>query len=92
MSTGARRLTLALTLALLLLAPASALGHATLQGTQPLSGAVVKKEPGQISFRFNESVEGNFGAIRVYDRKGGRVLTARAARRSIPAAPAIVIA
>jgi copper transport protein len=72
-STGARRLTLALALALLLLAPASALGHATLQGTQPLSGAVVKKEPGQISFRFNESVEGNFGAIRVYDRKGGRV-------------------
>jgi copper transport protein len=54
------------------LAPDSASAHATLKGTTPLSGAVARTEPTQIVFHFSESVEGNFGAIRVYDRSGGR--------------------
>jgi len=55
------------------LAPASAFGHAVLERSDPLSGAIAKREPGQIVFHFSESVEGNFGAIRVYDKGGGRV-------------------
>jgi copper transport protein len=54
-------------------APASASAHAVLKGTEPLSGAVAKREPSQIVFHFSEPVEGNFGAIRVYDRDGARV-------------------
>ena len=78
MIAAARRLALPLVVVLLALMPSAALGHATLQGTTPLAGAVVKKEPDQISFHFNESVEGNFGAIRVYDRKGARAETGAA--------------
>jgi copper transport protein len=64
---------LALALFLLALAPGAASAHAVLEGTQPSSGETVKREPQQIAFRFSEPVEGNFGAIRVYDRGGGRV-------------------
>ncbi len=58
---------------LLLLAPAGASGHAQLEGTSPARGAVVKKEPAAVVFRFDEPVEGNFGAVRVYDVGGERV-------------------
>ncbi len=61
----------ALTLALL--APASALAHAQLEGTVPERGAIVKHEPAVVVFRFDQPVEGNFGAIRVYDADGNRV-------------------
>jgi copper transport protein len=61
----------ALTLALL--APAGALAHAQLEGTVPERGAVVKHEPPAVIFRFDEPVEGNFGAVRVYDANGSRV-------------------
>jgi copper transport protein len=54
------------------LAPSAAFGHAVLRGTDPVSGATAKREPNQIVFHFSESVEGNFGAIRVYDRNGKR--------------------
>jgi len=57
----------------LLLAPARALAHAQLEGTSPERGAVVKHEPGAVIFRFDEPVEGNFGAIRVFDAEGSRV-------------------
>ncbi len=67
------RIALPLALGVLLLAPGSAAAHAILKGTEPLSGATAKREPKQIVFRFSESVEGNFGAIRVYDRNGARV-------------------
>lgn len=67
------RLAPALALLVLGLAPASASGHAVLKQTEPLSGATAKREPSQIVFHFSESVEGNFGAIRVYDRNGARV-------------------
>ena len=60
-------------LALALLAPAGALAHAQLEGTVPERGAVVKQEPPAVIFRFDEPVEGNFGAVRVYDADGSRV-------------------
>jgi len=55
------------------LAPASAQAHATLEATSPARGANVKTAPRAVTFRFNEPVEGNFGAVRVYDAKGRRV-------------------
>ena len=64
---------LAAALLLALLAPANALAHAQLEGTVPLRGAVVKHEPPAVIFRFDEPVEGNFGAVRVYDASGSRV-------------------
>jgi copper transport protein len=56
-----------------LLVPAIASAHARLEGTSPPQGAVVKTEPGAVIFEFDEPVEGNFGAVRVYDAKGDRV-------------------
>ena len=55
------------------LAPAAAQAHATLEATSPARGADVKTAPRAVTFRFNEPVEGNFGAVRVYDAKGRRV-------------------
>jgi copper transport protein len=60
-------------LAALLLAPSAALAHATLEGTSPPRGATVKQQPSAVTFRFSEPVEGNFGAVRVYDAEGERV-------------------
>lgn len=59
--------------ALALLAPAGAFAHAQLEGTVPERGAVVKHEPPAVIFRFDEPVEGNFGAVRVYDANGSRI-------------------
>jgi len=56
-----------------LLAPAAASAHARLEGTDPPEGAVVKAEPSAVIFEFDEPVEGNFGAVRVYDAAGERV-------------------
>jgi copper transport protein len=58
---------------LALFAPAAASAHARLEGTKPPEGAVVKTEPSAVIFEFDESVEGNFGAVRVYDAAGERV-------------------
>jgi len=44
-----------------------------LEGTSPPEGAVVKAEPSAVIFEFDEPVEGNFGAVRVYDAAGERV-------------------
>ncbi|WP_445152780.1 copper resistance CopC/CopD family protein [Baekduia sp. Peel2402] len=60
-------------LAVLAVLPALASAHATLQETTPDRGAVAKTEPRQVVLRFDESVEGNFGAVRVYDARGDRV-------------------
>jgi len=57
----------------LALAPAAASAHATLESTSPTRGAVVRTQPAQVVFRFDENVEGNFGAVRVFDSKGARV-------------------
>jgi copper transport protein len=62
----------ALLAALLLSFPATAGAHALLEGTSPPRGAVVEREPAAVSFAFSEPVEGNFGAVRVYDAGGGR--------------------
>lgn len=59
--------------AALLAAPAAASAHATLEGTSPPRGATVGRQPDAVAFRFSEPVEGNFGAVRVYDAGGGRV-------------------
>ena len=56
-----------------LLLPAAASAHARLEGTNPPQGAVVKQEPSAVIFEFDEPVEGNFGAVRVYDAAGERV-------------------
>ncbi len=67
------RRTAAAAFLLVLLMPANALAHAQLEGTSPQRGAIVKREPSAVIFRFDEPVEGNFGAIRVYDATGSRV-------------------
>jgi copper transport protein len=59
--------------ALLSVTPTAAMGHAVVEGTSPLSGETVKRQPSQIEFRYSEPVEGNFGAIRVFDSKSRRV-------------------
>jgi copper transport protein len=59
--------------AVALSAPAAASAHARLEGTSPPQGAVVKQEPSAVVFEFDEPVEGNFGAARVYDAEGDRV-------------------
>ncbi len=59
--------------ALALLLPAAASAHARLEGTSPPQGAVAKQEPSAVIFEFDEPVEGNFGAVRVYDAAGERV-------------------
>ncbi|MBS1678672.1 MAG: copper resistance protein CopC/CopD [Actinobacteria bacterium] len=64
---------LATLVALALLAPATGSAHARLEGTVPPQGAVVKHEPSAVIFEFDEPVEGNFGAVRVYDAAGERV-------------------
>ena len=53
--------------------PASALAHATLEATTPARGATARTEPRQVVLRFDEAVEGNFGAVRVFDGHGDRV-------------------
>ncbi|HZV72311.1 MAG TPA: CopD family protein [Conexibacter sp.] len=58
--------------AVCLAAPAVAFAHAQLEGTMPQRGAVVRTQPPVVAFRFDEPVEGSFGAIRVFDRNGGR--------------------
>jgi copper transport protein len=59
--------------AAMLLAPGAAFAHATLDSSSPPRGAVVEEQPGEVVFRFSEPVEGNFGAVRVYDAEGARV-------------------
>jgi copper transport protein len=53
--------------------PASASAHATLEGTIPSRGAIAKTQPEAVVFRFDEPVEGNFGAVRVFNAQGQRV-------------------
>jgi copper transport protein len=65
-------------LLLTLTLPASALAHATLQATIPERGAKLDKPPAEVTFRFDESVEASFGALRVFDSKGQEVQTGKA--------------
>ena len=54
------------------IAPA-AFAHAQLLGTSPLSGSIVQSQPPEVIFKFNQSVGGTLGAVRVYDAKGEEV-------------------
>lgn len=74
------RRALALVLVLLagLIAPASALAHATLQSTLPERGQKLDTAPEEVVFIFDESVEGAFGALRVFDASGKEVQTGEA--------------
>lgn len=55
------------------LAAPSAQAHAMLEATSPARGAVLQGQPKVVVFRFGEAVEGNFGAVRVFDARGARV-------------------
>jgi len=66
---------LALALAALVLLPATAGAHATLDGSDPERGARLDAAPGQVTLRFSEGVEANFGAVRVFDAGGREVQT-----------------
>ena len=55
------------------LAPANAMAHAVLESTEPLSGSTSKRPVDEVVFKFSEPVEGNFGAIRVFDSRGARI-------------------
>lgn len=59
-----------LALLVLAVAPAAASAHATLEGTVPARGAQLSRAPAQVEFRFDESVEATFGALRVFDTEG----------------------
>jgi copper transport protein len=61
----------ALTLVILGASPASA--HATLLQSDPAPGAVLAQSPSVITLRFDSQVSAALGAVRVYDRQGGRV-------------------
>lgn len=60
-------------LAMLLLAPAGASAHALLVDTVPQRGAILHQQPRQVVLHFSENVEGNFGALRVFDAAAKRV-------------------
>ena len=63
---------LALAVALLALLPAAASAHALLNATTPERGARLDAAPEQVSLRFSEPVEAEFGAVRVFDSSGPR--------------------
>jgi copper transport protein len=50
-----------------------AFAHAQLVSSSPARDAVVKTQPRVVVFHFNESVEGKFGAVKVFDAQAGRV-------------------
>jgi copper transport protein len=57
----------------LALLPASASAHALLKSTTPERSARVDAVPAQVSLRFSEAVEAEFGAVRVFDSQGREV-------------------
>ena len=68
---------LALALAALALLPATASAHALLKATTPERGARLDAAPEQVSLRFSEPVEAEFGAVRVFDSEGREVQAGR---------------
>jgi copper transport protein len=66
---------LALALAALALLPATAGAHALLKSTTPERGERLDAAPEQVSLRFSEPVEAEFGAVRVFDSEGREVQT-----------------
>jgi copper transport protein len=68
---------LAVALAALTLLPQAASAHALLNSTVPERGARLDAAPKQVTLRFSEPVEAEFGAVRVYDSEGREVQTGR---------------
>jgi copper transport protein len=68
-------LLLALSACLLVIAATapSALAHAQLEGTSPVSGSTVQRQPSEVIFKFNQNVGGTLGAVRVYNAQGEEV-------------------
>ena len=66
-------LAVAVLAAVALSAPAPASAHAVLEATSPARGAQLERAPERVVFRFGETVEAAFGAVRVYDERGERV-------------------
>ena len=64
-------LVLAATLVALMASPAFA--HATLEGTDPPAGAVLRTAPKQVTLRYDQSVGVSLGSVRVFDQSGARV-------------------
>jgi copper transport protein len=64
---------LGLALAALLVAPALAAAHATLESTQPTRGARLAGAPRQVVLRFDEAVDVALGAVKVFDASGREV-------------------
>jgi len=69
---GVARAVAAILLALLVV-PAGAGAHATLESTTPQRGVTLREQPDRVVLRFSEPVEGNFGAVRVFDAAAKRV-------------------
>src|SRR4051794_36721955 len=61
---------LAIVVVALLALAGPAAAHASLDSSDPSSGAVLAQSPTQISLRFDEAVEIALGAIRLYDGSG----------------------
>ena len=62
----------------LALLPASASAHALLEATTPERGERLERAPRQVSLRFSEPVEVEFGSVRVFDARGREVQDGRA--------------
>ncbi len=62
-----------LALILLLLLPAAASAHATLEGTVPERGAELDRAPARVELRFSEHVTAATGSVRVFDGNGREV-------------------
>jgi copper transport protein len=60
--------------------PAGASAHATLESASPGAGATLRQAPRVVTLRFDESVETQFGALRVLDARGRRVDDAHVTR------------
>jgi copper transport protein len=56
-----------------LVAPAAASAHAVLEQTVPGRGAELARPPAQVTLRFDEPVEVQLGAVRVFDGTGAEV-------------------
>lgn len=61
-----------------LIVPGAAGAHAVLESTQPARGAQLARAPDQVTLRFDEPVEVQLGAVRVFDA-GGREVQAGSA-------------
>lgn len=76
---AARHLTAACVAAVVLAwaLPGQASAHAVLEHTTPHQNAYVTAAPGSVRLDFNEPIEVSFGAVRVFDERGGRVDSGR---------------